>query len=68
MLEAEVGIGHPKRKLFSAVIILPFAATNYALGWRVLKRPWANERALMHNGSTTMLYVVISMGSEKAGP
>src|SRR2546429_9591516 len=24
---------------------------DYALGWMVLKRAWANGRALMHNGS-----------------
>ncbi|HSH96397.1 MAG TPA: serine hydrolase domain-containing protein, partial [Roseimicrobium sp.] len=27
---------------------------DYALGWLVLNRPWANGRALMHNGSNTM--------------
>jgi CubicO group peptidase (beta-lactamase class C family) len=38
---------------------------DYALGWRVLKRPWANGRALMHNGSNTMFYVVVWMAPEK---
>jgi hypothetical protein len=27
---------------------------DYALGSMVLKRSWANGRALMHNGSTTL--------------
>jgi len=38
---------------------------DYALGWMVLKRSWANGRALMHNGSNTMFYVVIWMAPEK---
>ncbi|PYK01356.1 MAG: hypothetical protein DME23_04305 [Verrucomicrobia bacterium] len=38
---------------------------DYALGWMVLKRAWANGRALMHNGSNTMFYVVVWMAPEK---
>jgi CubicO group peptidase (beta-lactamase class C family) len=38
---------------------------DYALGWKVLKRSWANGRALMHNGSNTMFYVVVWMAPEK---
>jgi CubicO group peptidase (beta-lactamase class C family) len=38
---------------------------DYALGWRVLKRPWANGRALTHNGSNTMFYVVVWMAPDK---
>jgi CubicO group peptidase (beta-lactamase class C family) len=38
---------------------------DYALGWMVLKRPWANGRALMHNGSNTMFYVIVWMAPEK---
>jgi CubicO group peptidase (beta-lactamase class C family) len=38
---------------------------DYALGWKVLQRPWANGRALMHNGSNTMFYVVVWMAPEK---
>jgi CubicO group peptidase (beta-lactamase class C family) len=38
---------------------------DYALGWMVLKRSWANGRALMHNGSNTMFYVVVWMAPEK---
>jgi CubicO group peptidase (beta-lactamase class C family) len=43
------------------------AASNddYALGWMVLKRSWANGRALMHNGSNTMFYVVVWMAPDK---
>ena len=37
----------------------------YALGWNVLKRSWANGRALMHNGSNTMFYVVVWMAPDK---
>ncbi len=49
------------KKLHTAV------ADNHdnALGWMVLKRPWANGRALMHNGSNTMFYVVVWMAPEK---
>jgi CubicO group peptidase (beta-lactamase class C family) len=38
---------------------------DYALGWMVRKRRWANGRALMHNGSNTMFYVVVWMAPEK---
>jgi CubicO group peptidase (beta-lactamase class C family) len=38
---------------------------DYPLGWMVRKRPWANGRALMHNGSNTMFYVVVWMAPEK---
>lgn len=38
---------------------------DYALGWMVLNRPWANGRTLMHNGSNTMFYVVVWMAPEK---
>jgi CubicO group peptidase (beta-lactamase class C family) len=37
---------------------------DYALGWMVRKRAWANGRALMHNGSNTMFYVVVWMAPE----
>lgn len=48
------------KKLHTAV-----GGDDYALGWVVLKRPWANGRALMHNGSNTMFYVVVWMAPEK---
>ncbi len=38
---------------------------DYALGWIVLKRKWAGDRALMHNGSNTMFYVVIWMAPDR---
>lgn len=38
---------------------------DYALGWMVLNRSWANGRALMHNGSNTMFYVVVWMAPDK---
>lgn len=38
---------------------------DYALGWMVKKRAWANSRALMHNGSNTMFYVVVWMAPDK---
>jgi CubicO group peptidase (beta-lactamase class C family) len=38
---------------------------DYALGWIVFKRKWAGGRALMHNGSNTMFYVVVWMAPEK---
>jgi CubicO group peptidase (beta-lactamase class C family) len=38
---------------------------DYALGWIVLDRKWAHGRALMHNGSNTMFYVVLWMAPER---
>jgi CubicO group peptidase (beta-lactamase class C family) len=38
---------------------------DYALGWVVLERKWAGGRALMHNGSNNMFYVVVWMAPEK---
>jgi CubicO group peptidase (beta-lactamase class C family) len=48
------------KKLHTAV-----GGDDYALGWVVLVRPWANGRALMHNGSNTMFYVVVWMAPQK---
>jgi hypothetical protein len=41
------------------------AGDDYALGWVVLERGWAGGRALMHNGSNTMFYVVVWMAPER---
>ena len=38
---------------------------DYACGWVVYKRPWANGPALMHNGSNTMNYCVIWMAPKR---
>ena len=38
---------------------------DYALGWVVLDRQWAGGRALMHNGSNTMFYIVVWMAPER---
>ena len=38
---------------------------DYACGWVVLKRNWANGNALMHNGSNTMWYVVMWLAPER---
>lgn len=41
------------------------AGDDYALGWVVLEREWAGGRALMHNGSNTMFYIVVWMAPER---
>src|ERR1035437_1616026 len=38
---------------------------DYACGWVVVKRNWANGNALMHNGSNTMWYVVMWLAPER---
>lgn len=38
---------------------------DYAGGWVVLARGWAGGRALMHNGSNSMWYVVMWLAPEK---
>jgi CubicO group peptidase (beta-lactamase class C family) len=38
---------------------------DYACGWVVLKRKWAGTKALMHNGSNTMWYVVMWLAPDK---
>lgn len=43
----------------------PPAGGDYACGWVVLKRSWAGGRALMHNGSNTMWYVVMWLAPGK---
>ena len=40
-------------------------ATDYAVGWVVLKRPWAGGTALMHNGTNTMNYTVMWLAPDK---
>jgi CubicO group peptidase (beta-lactamase class C family) len=43
----------------------PPAGGDYACGWVVVKRNWANGNALMHNGSNTMWYVVMWLAPER---
>jgi CubicO group peptidase (beta-lactamase class C family) len=43
----------------------PVSGDDYALGWIVLERKWAGGRALMHNGSNTMFYIVVWMAPER---
>jgi hypothetical protein len=38
---------------------------DYACGWVVLSRGWAGGKALMHNGSNTMWYVVMWLAPSK---
>ena len=38
---------------------------DYACGWVCLRRGWAGGRALMHNGSNTMWYIVMWLAPEK---
>jgi CubicO group peptidase (beta-lactamase class C family) len=38
---------------------------DYACGWVVLERDWADGTALMHNGSNTMWYVVMWLAPER---
>jgi hypothetical protein len=39
--------------------------SDYACGWVCLKRGWAGGRALMHNGSNTMWYIVMWLAPDK---
>ena len=43
----------------------PPAGGDYACGWVCVQRFWAGGRALMHNGSNTMWYVVMWLAPEK---
>ena len=43
----------------------PPAGDDYACGWICVNRSWAGGRALMHNGSNTMWYVVMWLAPEK---
>jgi len=54
-----------KAESFKKLHTIAAGNDNYALGWLLLKRSWANGRALMHNGSNTMFYVVVWMALEK---
>ena len=38
---------------------------DYALGWAVMKRPWAGGRALTHSGSNTMNFAVMWVAPER---
>ncbi|MCF7731316.1 MAG: beta-lactamase family protein [Akkermansiaceae bacterium] len=44
----------------------PPEGADYACGWVVLKRDWAgNSKALMHNGTNTMWYLVMWLAPER---
>jgi CubicO group peptidase (beta-lactamase class C family) len=57
-----VGIVKPESM---ARLHTPAAGGSYACGWIVLDRPWAGGKALKHNGSNTMWYVVMWLAPEK---
>jgi len=54
-----------KAESFKKLHTIAAGNDDYALGWMVLQRPWAGGRALMHNGSNTLFYVVVWMAPEK---
>jgi CubicO group peptidase (beta-lactamase class C family) len=43
----------------------PPAGGDYAFGWLSLERGWAGGKALMHNGSNSMWYLVMWLAPEK---
>ena len=43
----------------------PPAGAEYAAGWISLERGWAGGKALMHNGSNTMWYLVMWLAPER---
>ncbi|HLJ11527.1 MAG TPA: alpha/beta fold hydrolase, partial [Planctomycetaceae bacterium] len=43
----------------------PAAGTEYALGWGMVQRPWANGRVLTHSGSNTMWYATVAIAPER---
>lgn len=43
----------------------PAEGQTYAMGWHVLERPWAEGRALTHNGTNTMWYAVMWVAPER---
>lgn len=40
-------------------------ANDYAVGWRVVQRPWAGGTALTHNGTNTMNFAVMWLAPDK---
>lgn len=42
----------------------PLEGQDYALGWSVVKRPWARGRTLTHSGSNTMNFAVMWVAPE----
>jgi len=60
--------GHAGRLLKPETLVklhTPPDGGDYACGWVVLERGWAGGKALMHNGSNTMWYVVMWLAPEK---
>jgi CubicO group peptidase (beta-lactamase class C family) len=43
----------------------PPPGEEYAFGWVCMNRSWAGGRAIMHNGSNTMWYIVMWLAPEK---
>jgi CubicO group peptidase (beta-lactamase class C family) len=43
----------------------PSPGTDYACGWIITKRPWADGTVLTHNGSNTMWYAVVWIAPKK---
>ncbi len=53
----------PPSLKFLHTVVSP--AKDYAVGWVVLRRPWAGGTALMHNGTNTMNYAVMWLAPGK---
>jgi CubicO group peptidase (beta-lactamase class C family) len=47
------------------ILHTPPAGGDYACGWSVVPRGWAGGKALTHNGSNSMWYVVMWLAPEK---
>lgn len=50
------------RKLFTGLTPVPSSSDQYALGWMMTTRPWANGRTASHDGSNTMNHSVAWLG------
>jgi hypothetical protein len=47
------------------ILYAPPAGSDYALGWSVQDRPWADGKNLNHAGSNTLFYMVIGSPSQR---
>ena len=60
-LNHETGSVLEKKATFEILQTIAEGNDDYACGWVVTERPWANGPAIFHNGSNTMNYCVIWM-------
>jgi hypothetical protein len=65
-LDGEAGLSKMLTKEEFTLLHTAQSGGDYAFGWLILTRPWADGRAIFHNGSNNMNYAAIWMAPSRS--